>query len=172
MPGRYPDVAAVLADDSVRVVHVCTPNALHVPQADAALRAGKHVVCEKPLATSVADAERLTALAERAGLHERVIAADEGHSKTIEMADGLFLSLRPRLRDRLPPPVDASASPPARVPFSFVRVDRAGNLSKRQSATGFHTCRVGRRCWFSPPGRRVRPGSGDDRPRTVRVRVS
>ncbi|WP_416958959.1 Gfo/Idh/MocA family protein [Streptomyces sp. Agncl-13] len=66
--GRYPDFAAVLADDSVRVVHVCTPNALHVPQAEAALRAGKHVVCEKPLATSVADAERLTALAERTGL--------------------------------------------------------------------------------------------------------
>ncbi|MER5429986.1 Gfo/Idh/MocA family oxidoreductase [Streptomyces sp. NPDC002588] len=68
VPGRYPDLAAVLADDSVRVVHVCTPNALHVPQAEAALRAGKHVICEKPLATSVAEAERLTALAERAGL--------------------------------------------------------------------------------------------------------
>ncbi|WP_405865646.1 MULTISPECIES: Gfo/Idh/MocA family protein [unclassified Streptomyces] len=68
VPGRYPDFAAVLADDSVRVVHVCTPNALHVPQAEAALRAGKHVVCEKPLATSVADAERLTTLAEEAGL--------------------------------------------------------------------------------------------------------
>jgi len=68
VPGRYPDFAAVLADDSVRVVHVCTPNALHVPQAEAALRAGKHVVCEKPLATSVADAGRLTTLAQRAGL--------------------------------------------------------------------------------------------------------
>ncbi|MPY62548.1 Gfo/Idh/MocA family protein [Streptomyces spongiae] len=68
LPARYPDLDAVLADDSVQVVHVCTPNALHVGQAEAALRAGKHVVCEKPLATAVTDAERLTRLAERTGL--------------------------------------------------------------------------------------------------------
>ncbi|MFI1338316.1 Gfo/Idh/MocA family protein [Streptomyces sp. NPDC020845] len=68
VPGRYPDFAAVLADDSVSVVHVCTPNALHVGQAEAALRAGKHVICEKPLATTAADAERLTRLAREAGL--------------------------------------------------------------------------------------------------------
>ncbi|MDH6626192.1 putative dehydrogenase [Streptomyces sp. LBL] len=68
VPARYPDIAAVLADDSVAVVHICTPNALHVRHAEAALRAGKHVICEKPLATSAADAERLTALADRAGL--------------------------------------------------------------------------------------------------------
>ncbi|MGV9850731.1 Gfo/Idh/MocA family protein [Streptomyces sp. NPDC003442] len=68
VPGRYPDFEAVLADDSVSVVHVCTPNALHVGQAEAALRAGKHVICEKPLATATADAERLTSLAEGAGL--------------------------------------------------------------------------------------------------------
>jgi predicted dehydrogenase len=70
-PVRYPDLAAALADDAVDVVHVCTPNALHVEHASAALRAGKHVVCEKPLATSVADAERLTALAAERG---RVLA--------------------------------------------------------------------------------------------------
>lgn len=62
-PVRYPDLAAALADDAVDVVHLCTPNALHADQATAALLAGKHVICEKPLATSVADAERLTALA-------------------------------------------------------------------------------------------------------------
>ncbi|AEM83876.1 Gfo/Idh/MocA family protein [Streptomyces violaceusniger] len=68
VPGRYPDFAAVLADDSVSVVHVCTPNALHIGQAEAALRAGKHVICEKPLATSAADAQRLTSLAQETGL--------------------------------------------------------------------------------------------------------
>ncbi|MGW2047741.1 Gfo/Idh/MocA family protein [Streptomyces sp. NPDC001858] len=68
VPGRYPDLDAVLDDDSVSVVHVCTPNALHVRQAEAALAAGKHVVCEKPLATSAAEAERLTRLAEESGL--------------------------------------------------------------------------------------------------------
>ncbi|MFF1604522.1 Gfo/Idh/MocA family protein [Streptomyces mirabilis] len=68
VPARYPDLPAALADHSVTVVHVCTPNALHVQQAEAALRAGKHVICEKPLATSVVDAERLTRLAREAGL--------------------------------------------------------------------------------------------------------
>src|SRR3981189_3067843 len=67
VPARYPDFDAVLADESVTVVHLCTPNALHVRQAEAALGAGKQVICEKPLATSTADAERLTELAERAG---------------------------------------------------------------------------------------------------------
>ncbi|MDX6310911.1 MAG: hypothetical protein QOF44_375 [Streptomyces sp.] len=68
VPTRYPDFEAVLADDSVEVVHICTPNAHHVRQTEAALAAGKHVICEKPLATSAADAERLHRLADRAGL--------------------------------------------------------------------------------------------------------
>lgn len=55
----YPDLDAVLGDDSIDVVHVCTPNVLHVEQAIGALRAGKHVVCEKPIATSATDAQRL-----------------------------------------------------------------------------------------------------------------
>jgi predicted dehydrogenase len=43
----------------VDVVHVCTPNHLHLPLAEAALAAGKHVICEKPLALDAAGAERL-----------------------------------------------------------------------------------------------------------------
>jgi predicted dehydrogenase len=66
-PVAYPDLSAALADDAVTVVHLCTPNGLHATQAEAAMRAGKHVVCEKPLATSAADAERLTALAAEVG---------------------------------------------------------------------------------------------------------
>jgi predicted dehydrogenase len=54
--------------DDVDVVHVCTPNALHVPQAEAAIRAGKHVICEKPLATDPTDARRLVEAAADAGL--------------------------------------------------------------------------------------------------------
>jgi predicted dehydrogenase len=50
--------------DGVDVVHVCTPNHLHAPLAAAALQAGKHVVCEKPLATTAAEAERLVEAAE------------------------------------------------------------------------------------------------------------
>jgi predicted dehydrogenase len=59
--------ALVTADD-VDVVHVCTPNALHVPVAEGALAAGKPVVCEKPLATTVEDARRLTTTAEQIAL--------------------------------------------------------------------------------------------------------
>jgi predicted dehydrogenase len=50
----------MLADPRVDVVHITSPNHLHYPQAGAALRAGKHVICEKPLAmTSVESADLL-----------------------------------------------------------------------------------------------------------------
>src|SRR4029453_1455275 len=49
----------LVRDPDVDVVHVCTPNHLHLPLAEAALEAGKHVVCEKPLAADVAGARRL-----------------------------------------------------------------------------------------------------------------
>ena len=52
----------------VDVVHVCTPNHTHKALARAALAAGKHVVCEKPLATSAADATELASAAERRGV--------------------------------------------------------------------------------------------------------
>lgn len=58
----------MLKDESVKVVHICTPNFLHFPQAKAALLAGKHVICEKPLATKIEEAEELVALAKEKGL--------------------------------------------------------------------------------------------------------
>jgi predicted dehydrogenase len=54
--------ALVVADD-VDVVHICTPNHLHLPLAEAALAAGKHVICEKPLALDTAGAMRLVSAA-------------------------------------------------------------------------------------------------------------
>ena len=59
----YRDIEEVIADPQVQVVHVCTPNHLHRAMAQAALEAGKHVICEKPLATSLEDAQALAALA-------------------------------------------------------------------------------------------------------------
>jgi predicted dehydrogenase len=59
------EALAVSAD--VDVVHICTPNDLHVPLAEAALDAGKHVVCEKPLATGAEQAAALAARAARSG---------------------------------------------------------------------------------------------------------
>jgi predicted dehydrogenase len=61
-------VAELIADDEVEIVHICTPNYLHAPFAEQAIRAGKHVICEKPLATSAEDARRVAALAAEAGL--------------------------------------------------------------------------------------------------------
>src|SRR5689334_20459629 len=57
------DYRKVLEDPAVEAVHVCTPNALHFPIARDAMKAGKHVICEKPLATSVAEAKELVKLA-------------------------------------------------------------------------------------------------------------
>jgi predicted dehydrogenase len=59
---------ALLADERVDVVHLTTPNALHHPQVKHALAAGKHVVCEKPLAVTSAQSAELVDLAERSGL--------------------------------------------------------------------------------------------------------
>lgn len=59
---------ALLVAPDVDLVYIATPPALHHAQAAAALRAGKHALVEKPLATTVADAEDLESLAARAGL--------------------------------------------------------------------------------------------------------
>ena len=64
----YPSLDDLLDDPSVDVVHVTSPNDLHLPQARAVLEAGRHVVCEKPLAMSAAESRELVELAARTGL--------------------------------------------------------------------------------------------------------
>jgi predicted dehydrogenase len=64
----YDSYEALLADDAVDVVHLTTPNNLHYPQVKQALAAGKHVVCEKPLALTSAESGELLRLAEASGL--------------------------------------------------------------------------------------------------------
>jgi predicted dehydrogenase len=93
VPKAYASLDDLLADDRVRVVHVTSPNDLHVDQTEAALRAGKHVVCEKPLAMTAEGSARLVALAAETGLvnatnfniryyplnqHARALVADGG----------------------------------------------------------------------------------------------
>lgn len=58
----------MLKQKDIDVVHICTPNFLHYSQSKAALEAGKHVVCEKPLATKSEEAEELVTLAKKKGL--------------------------------------------------------------------------------------------------------
>jgi predicted dehydrogenase len=61
----YASFEEVLSDPDVQSVHLATPNRLHYPMARAALLAGKHVLCEKPLAMSSAEAAELVELARR-----------------------------------------------------------------------------------------------------------
>jgi predicted dehydrogenase len=93
VPRAYASLDELLDDDRVRVVHVTSPNDLHVSQTEAALHAGKHVVCEKPLAMTAAESARLVALAAETGVvnatnfniryyplnqHARALIADGG----------------------------------------------------------------------------------------------
>ncbi|MFF3946290.1 Gfo/Idh/MocA family protein [Streptomyces sp. NPDC001902] len=66
------DWRALVDRDDVQLVDVCTPGDSHAEIAVAALEAGKHVLCEKPLANSVAEAEAMAAAAERAAARGQV----------------------------------------------------------------------------------------------------
>jgi predicted dehydrogenase len=59
---RYGDYKKLLANEGITSVHICTPNNFHYTMAKEALLAGKNVMCEKPLATTVAEAKELVEL--------------------------------------------------------------------------------------------------------------
>jgi predicted dehydrogenase len=63
LPRAYRDLDEVLADSSVQAVHLAVPNVLHYPMAKRVLEAGKHVMCEKPLAMNAAESAELVKLA-------------------------------------------------------------------------------------------------------------
>jgi predicted dehydrogenase len=64
----YDSYEHLLEDPTIEVVHVCTPNYLHRPVVLAALRAGKHVICDKPLALNAVEAREMRDAAQAAGL--------------------------------------------------------------------------------------------------------
>ena len=68
IPRIYGSLDEMLADPDIDVVHLATPNYLHHPHAKAALLAGKHVICEKPLAMTSAESKELVQLAKEKGL--------------------------------------------------------------------------------------------------------
>ncbi|HEX3965853.1 MAG TPA: Gfo/Idh/MocA family oxidoreductase [Trebonia sp.] len=67
VPGAYDDYEAFLADESIDVVYIATPNGRHKDEAIAALNAGKHVLVEKPMALSLDDGRRMRDAAAGAG---------------------------------------------------------------------------------------------------------
>jgi len=73
IPRVLDDYRKLLEMDEIDIVDVCTPNKLHFPQTVDALRAGKHVICEKPLAVSVKEVEGMIRESKRSG--KKVMAA-------------------------------------------------------------------------------------------------
>ena len=68
VPQSYGDYKALLAEPDIDIVHICTPNNLHFSMSKEAMEAGKHVVCEKPLAMDSAEAEELIRVAKATGV--------------------------------------------------------------------------------------------------------
>lgn len=68
IPIAYNSLDDLLADDAVQVVHITSPNRFHFEQASRALKAGKHVHCEKPLAMTATESAALVELAQQSGL--------------------------------------------------------------------------------------------------------
>ena len=108
------DVGQALRDPAIALVVIATPNATHAPLAEASLRAGKHVVVDKPFTLSLTDARRLAALAAERGrllsvfqnrrwdadfLALRAIIAAGGLG-TVTHLESRFDRFRPRVRDR------------------------------------------------------------------------
>ncbi|MGB7848289.1 MAG: Gfo/Idh/MocA family oxidoreductase [Candidatus Acidiferrum sp.] len=67
LPRAYNSLEELAADPSVHVVHLCTPNNLHFQESGQLLRAGKHVLCEKPLALDSRESAILVSLLKETG---------------------------------------------------------------------------------------------------------
>jgi predicted dehydrogenase len=134
----YADAEALVAASEVDVVHLCTPNHLHAPLAQAALAAGKHVVCEKPLALDAGQAATVAEAADAAGTVATVPFVYRYHPTALEararIAAGELGALRllhgGYLQDWLSTPEDDNW-----------RVDgRLGGASRAFADIGSHWC--------------------------------
>jgi 1,5-anhydro-D-fructose reductase (1,5-anhydro-D-mannitol-forming) len=94
----YDDYQALLDDPAVDAVYIATPNGLHADQVVQAAESGKHVLCDKPLATTVADAERAIAACRAAAVGLGVMFQTRNHEGMSEIrrlvADGEIGAVR------------------------------------------------------------------------------
>src|SRR5690625_4054788 len=89
----YTDYKELIADDAIDVISVCLPNNLHAPVSIDSLNAGKHVLCEKPMATSREEAEQMIEAAEKNGKklmiahNQRFVSSHEKAKAMIESGE-------------------------------------------------------------------------------------
>ena len=143
---------ALVSADDVDVVHICTPNALHAPLAKLALGAGKPVVCEKPLATSVEDARELTAQAAATALVATVPFVYRFYPTVREA--------RARIAPGRPGPCACSTAPTCRTGSPDPPTATGGSTPNSAGPRGplaTSAC-TGATSWSSPPGT-ASPGS-------------
>ncbi len=84
------DWRQIVEDPEIDVVHLCTPHYLHAPMAVAALNAGKHVLTEKPMATSLADARDMIAAADKPGAPMLGVVFQNRYNTSVQMAKELI----------------------------------------------------------------------------------
>ena len=80
----YDDFAAMLRDDAVQAVYISTPNNLHAEQTIEAAQAGKHILCDKPMAIRVADCERMIESCRKNGVKLGVAFQNRHHPAHVE----------------------------------------------------------------------------------------
>jgi predicted dehydrogenase len=186
----HTDANDVLADPSVEAVIVAAPDRFHYPLARAALEAGKHVLVEKPLASTTEEASSLVALTDATGLKLQV-GAMKRHDAGLQWARAFVSStlgdarsftawyrigdLRAGIEATLFPPVIADEN--ARGTEGGFKADRQQYLLATHGAHVFDTVRYllgdRRRRRRTAPRRRPRPrldGAGDDGVRCDRER--
>jgi D-xylose 1-dehydrogenase (NADP+, D-xylono-1,5-lactone-forming) len=115
IPRAHGSYEALLADPEVEAVYIPLPNSMHVPWTIAALEAGKHVLCEKPMARTAAEVERAFDVAERAGLVLMEAFMWRYHAQTERLAE--------LVRDGAVGPVRH-----VRAAFSFTLAPDSGNV--------------------------------------------
>src|SRR5262249_1892055 len=98
IPRAYGSYEALLADPGVDAVYISLPNALHCPWAIKTAEAGKHILCEKPLALTAADVDRMAEAAHRNGVVLQEAVMMRYHPQTLHLqqrvAEGVIGEVR------------------------------------------------------------------------------
>ncbi len=159
----YDSVEALVKDDSLAAVHVTSPNDVHAEQAAAALRAGRHVVCEKPLGVTATETAALAELAaaQRAG-QRRLLQPAVRPPQPQRRRDG------PGRRDRRAPVRDRQLPPGLAAGGDRLELAAGRRPPGRPAGRGRHRLALDRpgQLRHRPPGHR-----GPGRPPHLRARA-